>query len=92
MAKIIQEKNNELNNTSEDSNPPEAVTSQLSSLELMKKALHIDFNNTSEVQTEKQTVKSFNDEDVINLVQAKKRLNKLMIKMDDIIKDKGWTL
>ncbi len=65
---------------------PEQVATELSSLEKMRSALAYDMNQKREQLAKKQ----FLDQDVLNLVQAKKKLNLLSKKLDSIIDLKNW--
>lgn len=62
------------------------VTSQKSSLELMKSALAVDLK----FKTEELVQKQFNDQDVLRIVQAKRKLNGILAKLDSIIVDRNW--
>ncbi|MAX67423.1 MAG: MerR family transcriptional regulator [Bacteriovoracaceae bacterium] len=59
------------------------VQTHNSSLEMMKSILGKDI-------TQAQKTKSFNDSDVLHLVQAKKKLNKLLGKIEAVIVKNKW--
>ena len=65
---------------------PNGVATHKSSLDLMRNALELDFSRHKEVISQKQ----FNDEDVLNLVQAKKKLSSVLTKINGIVKEKNW--
>jgi DNA-binding transcriptional MerR regulator len=64
----------------------EIVTSNSSSIELMQNALKFDLLKEKEVIA----TKSFNDNDVVHLVQAKKKLSVVLGKCNSIIDKNGW--
>lgn len=57
-----------------------------SSLDLMRNALKSDLAQRKEVISQKQ----FNDEDVLNLVQAKKKLTGVLTKLNSIVEKNNW--
>ena len=63
------------------------VTSHSSSIELMRNALKEDLQEKTEVL---KSVSSFNDSDVLNLVQAKKKLSVVLSKVNGIIEKNNW--
>ncbi len=65
------------------------VTLHKSSLDMMKSALASDFQ-AQEVIQEPLVTKSFNDGDVLNLVQAKKKLSVVLAKANSIIAQNNW--
>lgn len=70
-----------------DENPSRSnITSEMSSLEKMQSALAHDFK----VKTESIAKKQFNDQDVLNLVQAKRKLNNILKKMNTTIERHNW--
>ncbi len=62
------------------------VATHKSSLDLMRNALELDFSRQKEVISQKQ----FNDDDVLNLVQAKKKLSSVLSRINGIVKEKNW--
>jgi DNA-binding transcriptional MerR regulator len=62
------------------------ITSHSSSIELMQNALKVDLLQQKEVLQ----AKNFNDNDVIHLVQAKKKLSIVLGKCNSIIEKNGW--
>lgn len=62
------------------------VAHQNSSLDLMRNALAHDLIQKKEALSQKQ----FNDEDVLNLVQAKKKLTGVLSKINSIISENNW--
>jgi DNA-binding transcriptional MerR regulator len=57
-----------------------------SSLDLMRNALKTDLIQRKEILSQKQ----FNDEDVLNLVQAKKKLTGVLTKINSIVANHNW--
>ncbi|MFT6632191.1 MAG: DNA-binding transcriptional MerR regulator [Bacteriovoracaceae bacterium] len=57
-----------------------------SSLDLMRNALKTDLIQRKEILSQKQ----FNDEDVLNLVQAKKKLTGVLTKINSIVTSRNW--
>jgi DNA-binding transcriptional MerR regulator len=57
-----------------------------SSLDLMRNALKTDLAQRKEMISQKQ----FNDEDVLNLVQAKKKLTGVLTKINSIVANHNW--
>lgn len=62
------------------------VASKNSSLDLMRNALEVDINKQKEFISQKQ----FNDGDVLNLVQAKKKLTSVLNKINSLVNEKNW--
>lgn len=56
-------------------------------IESYKKSLEVDL----EQQKEKILQKQFNDQDVLRLVQTKKKLSSVLTKLDGIIADHNWS-
>jgi len=65
------------------------VAFQYSTLEMVQSALAKDFE-AQQITSTNQPVKSFSDQDVLNLVQAKKKLNTALSKLDQIITENRW--
>lgn len=63
-------------------------SSQTSSIELMKKALAVDFSNVE--PSKNNSTKQFEDQHVVNLVQAKKKLTLVLARVNQIIESNNW--
>lgn len=83
---LAEKKNQVQINMDEESRTTIGVAAQSSSLDLMRSALEVDIN----LQKSAMSLKQFNDEDVLNLVHAKKKLSSVLAKINGIIKEKNW--
>jgi DNA-binding transcriptional MerR regulator len=62
------------------------IMNKADSMSDLKESLRRDIENQRELLASKQ----FNDQDVVRLVQTKKKLNGVLCRIDDLIAKKGW--
>ncbi len=87
---VVQSENESQVTLEENYAPSSCVTFQQSTLDMVKSALANDLKQVAPEVQQQVVVKPFNDIDVVNLVQAKKKLSIVLNKINQISSARGW--